>query len=103
MFCSGSKTSSKLLAGSPFISLVILSISSIKKTGFLDSHFLNALIILPGLAPIYVLLWPIISAGSFTPPTEILANFLLVAIAIDFASDVLPTPGGPTRQIIGAF
>ena len=28
-------------------------------------------------------------------------NFLEVALAIDLASDVFPTPGGPTRHKIG--
>jgi len=49
----------------------------------------------------YVLLWPIISASSFTPPTDILTKFLLVASAIDLARVVLPTPGGPDKQIMG--
>ena len=58
---------------------------------------------LPGSDPRYVLLWPLISASSLTPPRLILTNFLSSDLAIDFASEVLPTPGGPTRQRIGAF
>ena len=48
----------------------------------------------------YVLLWPLISASSRIPPREILANSLPVALAIDLPKDVLPTPGGPTKQRI---
>ena len=62
-----------------------------------------ALIILPGIAPIYVLLCPLISASSLTPPSEILTNGLPRDLATDLAIDVLPTPGGPARHIIGAF
>ena len=51
----------------------------------------------------YVLLWPLISASSRTPPRDIRVNFLLVALAIDSPSEVLPTPGGPTRHKTGAF
>ena len=43
----------------------------------------------------------LISASSLTPPKEILTYFLLRAFAIEWAIDVLPTPGGPTKQIIG--
>ena len=50
-FCSLSKTSNRLLAGSPLKFLVILSISSIIKTGLELPHFLIPLIILPGSAP----------------------------------------------------
>ncbi|OQC48611.1 MAG: hypothetical protein BWX58_01114 [Deltaproteobacteria bacterium ADurb.Bin026] len=57
--------------------------------------------ILPGIEPTYVLLWPLISASSFTPPSDILTNFLPIALAIDFPSEVFPTPGGPTKQIMG--
>ena len=57
----------------------------------------------PGKAPRYVRRWPRISASSRTPPKDILTNFLPNALATLFARDVLPTPGGPTKQIIGAF
>ena len=59
--------------------------------------------ILPGSAPIYVLLCPRISASSLTPPKDILTNFLPMALATDLPKDVLPTPGGPTKQITGLF
>jgi hypothetical protein len=59
------------------------------------------LIILPGIEPIYVFLCPLISLSSLTPPSETLTNFLFKASAIEFAKDVLPTPGGPTKQRIG--
>ena len=42
-------------------------------------------------------------AASRTPPRLIFTNFLSRLLAIDFARDVLPTPGGPTRQRIGAL
>ena len=58
-------------------------------------------IILPGIAPIYVRLCPRISASSLTPPSDIRINSLPVALAIDLATEVFPVPGGPTRQRIG--
>ena len=60
-----------------------------------------ALIILPGIAPTYVLRWPLISASSFTPPSETLINLRFNASAIDLANVVLPTPGGPIKVRIG--
>ena len=57
--------------------------------------------ILPGSAPTYVLRCPLISASSLMPPREILTNFLPSALAMDFPSEVLPTPGGPTKQRMG--
>ena len=57
--------------------------------------------ILPGNAPMYVLLCPRISASSLTPPNEILTNSLPIDLAIDFPRDVLPTPGGPAKHKIG--
>src|SRR3989344_2475958 len=57
--------------------------------------------ILPGRAPTYVLLWPRISASSWMPPKETLMNLQPRALAIDFPMEVLPTPGGPTKQRIG--
>ena len=57
----------------------------------------------PGKAPKYVLLCPRISASSRTPPRDIFTNLRSNARATLFAKDVLPTPGGPTKQMIGAF
>ena len=57
----------------------------------------------PGILPMYVLLWPLMSASSFTPPRDILMNFLPRAVAIDDAYDVFLTPGGPTKHNIGLF
>ena len=88
-------------AGSPWIPLPILSISSIKNNGFILLALIIDEIILPGIAPTYVFLCPVISFSSETPPTEILTKFLLSALAIEYAKDVLPTPGGPTKHIIG--
>ena len=51
--------------------------------------------ILPGIAPIYVFLCPLISDSSLRPPSDILTYSLPKALAIDLPSDVLPTPGGP--------
>lgn len=58
--------------------------------------------ILPGIAPTYVLLCPRISASSFTPPRHIRTYSLLSDCATERAILVFPVPGGPTRQIIGA-
>ena len=58
--------------------------------------------ILPGIAPTYVFLCPLISASSLTPPRHTLIYFLLSAAATERAIDVLPVPGGPTRHSIGA-
>ena len=41
--------------------------------------------------------------GNIETTKDILINFLLVALAIDFPKDVLPTPGGPTKHKIGPF
>jgi ATP-dependent Lon protease len=51
----------------------------------------------------YFLRCPRISASSCTPPKDIRTYFRLRADAMDFPSDVLPTPGGPYKQIIGDF
>ena len=48
----------------------------------------------------YVRRWPRISDSSRTPPTEMRSNLRPIAAAIDLPSDVLPTPGGPTKQRI---
>ena len=57
--------------------------------------------IVPGMAPMYVRRWPRISASSRTPPTEMRTNLRPSVRAIEWPSDVLPTPGGPTKQRIG--
>jgi len=49
----------------------------------------------------YVLLCPLISASSLTPPRDMRTNFLPRAEAIEDANDVFPTPGGPTKHNIG--
>ena len=49
--------------------------------------------IVPGIAPMYVRRWPRISASSRTPPTEMRTNLRSSARAIEWPSDVLPTPG----------
>ena len=54
--------------------------------------------ITPGKAATYVLLCPLSSASSVTPPKDILANFLPIDYAIDLTMDVLPTPGGPHKH-----
>ena len=101
LFCSGSNASSKAAEGSPLKSEPNLSISSRRITGFILPAFFIAFINFPGNAPIYVLLCPLISASSRTPPRLILTKFLFIASAIDLASDVFPTPGGPTKHKIG--
>ena len=58
--------------------------------------------IVPGIAPMYVRRWPRISASSRTPPTLMRSNLRPSARAIERPSDVLPTPGGPTKQRIAA-
>ena len=55
----------------------------------------------PGMLPMYVLLCPLISASSLTPPSDMRTNFLPKAAAIDDAKDVFPTPGGPTKHKTG--
>jgi len=64
-------------------------------TGLEEPALANPLMIRPGIAPMYVLRCPRISASSCTPPKDILMYFLFKAAAIDLPKDVLPTPGGP--------
>ncbi|OGL60936.1 MAG: hypothetical protein A3I72_04365 [Candidatus Tectomicrobia bacterium RIFCSPLOWO2_02_FULL_70_19] len=45
--------------------------------------------------------WPRISASSRTPPKETRTNFRPRALAMLLPSEVLPTPGGPTKQRMG--
>ena len=40
--------------------------------------------------------------SSRTPPSDMRTNSRPVALAIDLPSEVLPTPGGPTRQRSGS-
>ena len=49
----------------------------------------------------YVLLCPLISASSLTPPRDILTNSRPIDLAIDLPKEVLPTPGGPVKHRIG--
>ena len=57
----------------------------------------------PGNAPMYVRRWPRISASSRTPPSDRRTNLRLSDFAMLFASDVLPTPGGPAKHRIEPF
>ena len=99
-FCSGSRTSSSALVGFPLRDSVILSISSRTNTGFVFPAFFIPLIIRPGRAPRYVLLCPLISDSSFTPPRLTLTYGLSSAAAILFPRLVFPVPGGPTNSRI---
>ena len=100
-FCSESNTSNIAAAGSPWILWPNLSISSSKIRGLAVFACLIAVAILPGIAPTYVFLCPLISDSSVTPPKHIRTYFLFNASAIERAIDVLPVPGGPTKQTIG--
>jgi len=53
------------------------------------------------MLPTYVLLCPLISASSLTPPRDMRTNFLPKEAAIEDAKDVFPTPGGPTKHNTG--
>ena len=103
LFCSISKTSNKAEAGSPLKSLQSLSISSNRITGLLIPACFTAEIIRPGIEPTYVLRCPTISDSSRTPPKEIRSNSKPIACAMDFAMELLPTPGGPTKQMTCPF
>ncbi|MPM88209.1 hypothetical protein SDC9_135310 [bioreactor metagenome] len=98
-FCSGSSTSSSADDGSPRKSEPNLSISSIKINGLFAPHCFIFWMMRPGSAPTYVRLWPRISASSCIPPSDMLMNFRPIVRAIERPSEVLPTPGGPTKQI----
>lgn len=96
----------------------ILSTSSISIRGFSVLVFLRHWITLPGIAPTYVLLCPLISATSVIPPTENRKYSLFRALAIERAKNksllweiltsfnqiipilVFPTPGGPWKHKI---
>ena len=118
-FCSGSSTSRSAAAGSPWKLLCeTLSISSLQEslsvtrkdtpndtaihthkriTGSGLPAFLRACTMFPGPLATYVRLWPLISASSRTPPSDIRWNGLSSACAMDCPSDVFPVPGGPTN------
>ena len=72
-------------------------------TGFFVPAFFIDWMICPGSAPMYVRRCPRISASSRTPPSDMRTNFRPVALAIDIPSEVLPTPGGPTKHRIDPF
>ena len=74
-----------------------MSISSSSTTGFIEPASVMARTIRPGSAPTYVRRWPRISASSRTPPRATRTNLRPRARATDSPSEVLPTPGGPTR------
>ncbi len=80
-----------------------LSISSSRNTGFFVPALRRPWSTLPGSAPMYVRRWPRISASSCTPPSDTRTNLRPIARAIDWPSEVLPTPGGPTRQRFARF
>ena len=69
-------------------------------TGLFDLALINALMMTPGRAATYVLLWPLSSASSCMPPKDTLVNYLPRDLAIDLAMEVFPTPGGPWRQMM---
>jgi hypothetical protein len=77
-----------------------LSISSIMNTGLFEPASRSARMITPGSAPMYVRRCPRISASSLTPPALMRSNLRPIAAAIERPSEVLPTPGGPTKQRI---
>ena len=54
--------------------ITILSISSNRNTGLLTPAVFNPWTSLPGIDPMYVLRWPLISDWSETPPSDILEN-----------------------------
>ena len=60
-------------------------------------------IIMLVLGTVFMLPVFLIVMNSFKTGKEILTNFLPIDVAIDLAIDVLPTPGGPTKQTIGPF
>ena len=66
----------------------------------MDLLRLMASMMRPGMEPMYVLRWPRMSASSRTPPRLSRASLRLRALATLMAMEVLPTPGGPTRQRI---
>src|SRR3989304_3695660 len=79
----------------------ILSISSSMKTGLFVPAVLMFWMMRPGSAPMYVRRWPRISASSWMPPRLMRTNLRPMARAMLLPSDVLPTPGGPTKARMG--
>ena len=102
-FCAGSRTSSSALAGSPWYDTPSLSTSSSRNTGFLLPACFMPAMMRPGSAPMYVRRWPRMSASSRAPPSEMRTYLRPIARAIDFAIDVLPTPGGPENSRMRPF
>ena len=72
-------------------------------TGLFEPAWCIPWMMRPGIEPTYVRRWPRISASSFTPPSERRTNLRPRALAMDLPSDVLPTPGGPTKHSSGPF
>mmetsp|Transcript_11486 Transcript_11486/g.29396 ORF Transcript_11486/g.29396 Transcript_11486/m.29396 type:complete len:200 (-) Transcript_11486:1262-1861(-) len=101
-FCAGSSTSSIADDGSPETDepRAILSISSSSTTGSLPLTSFIPWISRPGCDPTYVRLKPRMSDSSRIPPSEMRRNSRPRHDAIDLPREVLPTPGGPTRQRI---
>ena len=99
---AGSSTSSSAAAGSPWNPAESLSTSSSIMTGSSASARRIAWMIRPGIAPRYVRRWPRISASSCTPPRLSRTKRRPIARAIDWPTEVFPTPGGPTRHRIGS-
>ena len=87
--------------GSPRKSMPILSTSSSMNTGLFVPAVLMFWMTRPGSAPMYVRRWPRISASSWMPPRLMRTNLRFMARATLLPSDVLPTPGGPTKARIG--
>ncbi len=83
--------------------VVSLSISSSRNTGFEVPAVFMPFIMRPGIAPMYVFLWPRISASSSTPPRLMRTNLRPRERAMELATEVLPVPGGPTKHSMGAF
>jgi hypothetical protein len=90
-------------AGSPRKSLPSLSISSSTTTGFMVPARLRALMMRPGNGPDIGA--PVAAdLGLIAHATQADAHELAAqGPAIDLPSEVLPTPGGPTRQRMGPF
>ncbi len=103
LFCSGSSTSSKAEEGSPLKSLPSLSTSSKIKTGLEVPALIKFWMIRPGMAPMYVRRCPRISASSCKPPNDMRMYLRPSDSATDLPNEVLPTPGGPTKQMMGDF
>ena len=73
------------------------------KTGLFEPAWWMPWMMRPGIEPTYVRRCPRISASSFTPPSESRTNLRPRARAMERPSEVLPTPGGPTKHSSGPF